>query len=228
MHKVCECGKQEESIIYKEWTRCDNKEQRTSEAKQQNTLEKEECFIKKQRMLQLSKRNIKVKTCAECSKNNYENGDPPWISKWNELIKLSGPEPHTLSQFAFALQFLYPLKCLVRNLINDVNNSDSIALKVTKSRVILKNKFKLFLLPLDENKWIFTIWPLWIQKWKWKYANIWSFSGTSVLVFWHFKQFWLYFTRIYSCVTVRWFKITFTYLNERKEFKNSGKNDLLK
>jgi hypothetical protein len=32
-------------------------------------------------MLQLSKRKIKAKTCAEGSKNNYENGCPPWISK---------------------------------------------------------------------------------------------------------------------------------------------------
>jgi hypothetical protein len=29
-------------------------------------------------------------------------------------------------------------------------------------------------------------------------------------------------------VTVRWFKITFSHWNERKEFKNSGKNDVLK
>lgn len=83
MHQVNKSGTQRESIIYKEWTRCDNKEQGTSEAKQQNTLASEECFIKKQRMLQLSKKKIKVETCAEVGKNNYENGGPPWISKWN-------------------------------------------------------------------------------------------------------------------------------------------------
>jgi hypothetical protein len=77
MHEVCKSDTKGESIIYKEWTRFDNKEQGTLEAKQQNTLTSEECFIKKQRMLQLSKRKLKVKTCAKSSTNNYENGGLP-------------------------------------------------------------------------------------------------------------------------------------------------------
>jgi len=103
MHEVCKCGTQGESIIYKEWTRRNNKEWGTSEAKQQDTLAREECFIKKQRMLQLSTGKIQVKTCAEFNENNYENGGPPWISKWNELIKWSGRELNTLTQFALDL-----------------------------------------------------------------------------------------------------------------------------
>jgi len=72
MHEVWKSSTQGDSIIYKEWIRSDNKEQGTSETKQQNTLASEECFIKKQRKLQLRKRKIKVKTCAESSTNNYE------------------------------------------------------------------------------------------------------------------------------------------------------------
>jgi hypothetical protein len=36
--------------------------------------------------------------------------------------------------------------------------------------VTLKIKCKLFVLPQDENRWIFIIWPRGIQIWKWKYA----------------------------------------------------------
>jgi len=37
-------------------------------------------------------------------------------------------------------------------------------------RITLKNKFKLFVLLLKENRWIFIIWPRWIQIWKRKYV----------------------------------------------------------
>lgn len=66
--------------------------------KQNNkTLLQAKVLHKKQRMLQLSKGKIKVKTCVEGTKNNYENEGLPLIWKWNELINWSGREPHTLT-----------------------------------------------------------------------------------------------------------------------------------
>jgi hypothetical protein len=57
---VRKSGPQGEPIIFKESTRRDNKEQETSETKQLNNLASEECFIKIQRKLQISKRKAKV------------------------------------------------------------------------------------------------------------------------------------------------------------------------